>query len=80
MDRINIIGGARPGAVEWIDDSAAWVTCYGHSEPEIVYEAACHEGADLSDIQVRTIDASAGRYLVAPGWHYTITDYDDESR
>ena len=44
-----IVGGALPGEVIWLDDSAALVWC-DHARPLAVYEAACHEGADLDDV------------------------------
>lgn len=63
-----LVGGALPGTVEWLDDHYAIVTCDGHSDPIAVYEAACHEGADLDDVTAEPITsgADAGGWLVGP--------------
>ena len=58
-----VVGGALPGTVEWLDESYAIVRCL-HPHPLVVYEAACHEGADLDDIEVSTL--TAGVYRVGP--------------
>ena len=63
------IGGAHPGVVHWIDEHAAYVVCNGHREPTIVYEAACHDGADLDDVAAYVYDHAAAVYLVCPMGH-----------
>lgn len=66
--RKHTIGGACPGEVSWIDDSVARVWCDRHAEPLIVYEAACHRGADLDDV-VAVPDRRApapGNWIVGP--------------
>lgn len=67
IERI-IVGGALPGEVIWQDDSVALVWCDHHAHPVAVYEAACHEGADLDDvIAVPARDASGpGCWYVGP--------------
>src|SRR5690606_31526732 len=59
------VGGAHPGEVVWLDDHVALVWCDGHDEPMAVYEAACHEGADLDDV-----DAVPARDASGPGCWY----------
>ena len=66
-DIADFIGGALPGEAHWLNDSVALVWC-DHARPLAVYEAACHEGADLDDvIAVPVRDASGpGCWYVGP--------------
>lgn len=57
------VGGRLPGTVTWRNDSVAVVHCDGHDDPLAVYEAACHEGADLADLDFEQIGDD---YLVGP--------------
>lgn len=60
-----IVGGQLPGVVEWQDDSIAIVRC-DHPHPEIVYEAACHDGADLADLYIEPLSPGVWRIGPAP--------------
>lgn len=54
-ETVETIGGCWPGEVRWITDHVALVSC-DHDHPLDVFEAACHDGADLDDVECCPIE------------------------
>lgn len=79
MSREIDVGGDRPGRGRWLDDHIASVRCYGHHDACAVYRAACHEGADLDDVEAVPDGADPFRYVVGPRRALVWAGYIDAS-